>query len=221
MIGIYIIKNTINDKIYVGSSIDIGVRWRNHKKMLKGNYHSNNHLQNAWNKYGEECFGFLVLEVVDDENILLRKERIYMNEYNSYNRKHGYNNMIPGENKGFRHSEGTKKKMSRKAKGRVFSKKTLQNMKSASRGRRYTIEGKQKLSEARKKNYKNSNLFEVNKNQHGSSHPRAVLSEEMALEIKKKFENGVSRAKLAREYGVGWTTIARVVNNEHWTQRKD
>lgn len=50
--GIYIIKNILNNKIYVGSTIDIKKRWRDHKWHLKENKHHNSHLQASYNKYG-------------------------------------------------------------------------------------------------------------------------------------------------------------------------
>ena len=45
--------------------MNFGDRWDCHKAQLRGNYHDNPHLQNSWNKYGEENFIFEVIEVVD------------------------------------------------------------------------------------------------------------------------------------------------------------
>ena len=56
--GIYIIDN----KVYVGSSIDIDKRLYNHKYMLNKNGHDNNYLQNAFNKYGVLNFIFDTIE---------------------------------------------------------------------------------------------------------------------------------------------------------------
>lgn len=58
--GIYIIKNIKNNKFYVGSSVNFYKRFWDHKKWLRLNVHGNTHLQNAWNKYGEESFDFLI-----------------------------------------------------------------------------------------------------------------------------------------------------------------
>jgi len=54
--GIYKIVNLVNDKIYIGSSINLKNREKDHFKDLKGNYHSNRYLQYAFNKYGENNF---------------------------------------------------------------------------------------------------------------------------------------------------------------------
>ncbi len=61
--GIYGIRNIINSKIYVGKTMQsFGDRWDCHKSYLRGSYHENRHLQNAWNKYGEESFDFVILK---------------------------------------------------------------------------------------------------------------------------------------------------------------
>ena len=54
--GIYMILNHTNDKIYIGQSIDIKTRWKQHKSNLNCNRHENKHLQSAWDKYGKDKF---------------------------------------------------------------------------------------------------------------------------------------------------------------------
>lgn len=51
MAGVYQIFNTETNKRYIGSSIDVERRLKEHKRNLKAHRHSNQHLQNAWNKY--------------------------------------------------------------------------------------------------------------------------------------------------------------------------
>ena len=60
--GIYRIINSSNGKCYVGSSIDINRRRLEHFSALSHNRHVNNHLQNAYNKYGKDSFIFEVIE---------------------------------------------------------------------------------------------------------------------------------------------------------------
>ncbi len=57
--GIYIIE-VCGNRIYVGKSGEIRVRWGHHKRLLKRGKHANRHMQNLWNKYGEEAFVFKV-----------------------------------------------------------------------------------------------------------------------------------------------------------------
>lgn len=81
--GIYIIKNKINEKIYIGSSFNINNRFKQHKYLLMNNKHKNKYLQNAWNKYGEYNFEFSIIkETVLDRNSLLKLEQDYIDVIN-------------------------------------------------------------------------------------------------------------------------------------------
>lgn len=89
--GIYQIKNNINNKRYIGQTIrPVYLRLREHYNQLERNNHSNHYLQNAWNKYGRECFSFDVLEYCDI-NLLNTRECFYIDLYDTQNRDKGYN----------------------------------------------------------------------------------------------------------------------------------
>lgn len=72
--GIYQIRNIISDKKYIGSTNNFSNRFSSHKRNLRKNSHSNQHLQNAWNKHGEENFRFEIIELCDIENLLLLEQ---------------------------------------------------------------------------------------------------------------------------------------------------
>lgn len=59
---VYAIENLENGKVYIGSSIVYQARQRWHRWALKNGRHPNEHLQRAWNFYGESTFIFTVLE---------------------------------------------------------------------------------------------------------------------------------------------------------------
>lgn len=75
---IYKIVNLVNDKFYVGSTTNKKVRFRQHRKLLRGNRHHCKHLQAAWNKYGEAKFDFVVLEEVPTARSLQEVEETYL-----------------------------------------------------------------------------------------------------------------------------------------------
>lgn len=75
---IYKIINLVNDKFYVGSTIHKKVRFRQHRKLLRGNRHHCKHLQAAWNKYGEGKFDFIVIEEVPETRNLQEIEETYL-----------------------------------------------------------------------------------------------------------------------------------------------
>ena len=54
--GIYIIQCIVNGKCYIGQSINVDIRLKEHFRKLKTNKHNNVKLQNAWNKYEESAF---------------------------------------------------------------------------------------------------------------------------------------------------------------------
>lgn len=54
--GVYLIRNTVSGREYVGSSADIDKRWSGHKSDLRRGVHANRYLQNAWNKYGADQY---------------------------------------------------------------------------------------------------------------------------------------------------------------------
>lgn len=84
MIGIYRIKNLINNNCYYGSSKDIEKRWKRHKNELNKNKHHNIHLQRAWNKYGNYSFVFEVIEECKVNELLLSEQK-YLDTKPEYN----------------------------------------------------------------------------------------------------------------------------------------
>ncbi len=121
MTGIYCIKNKVNNKVYIGQSVDVKDRLWHHKSSLKHNRHENDYLQKAWNKYGEDCFEFIVLEYCSEEE-LNEKEISYIALYNSTNRDFGYNFETGGSL--HKHmSVESRKKMSEAKKGKYIGEK--------------------------------------------------------------------------------------------------
>ena len=64
--------------------MNFGDRWDSHRSLLRNNKHFNQYLQNAWNKYGEKNFEFVVIEdcTISD---LDDKERYYIQFYREQN----------------------------------------------------------------------------------------------------------------------------------------
>lgn len=60
--GIYKIINVITGDYYVGSSLNLCNRYKNHINKLNKQNHRNNILNRAWKKYGAEAFVFVVIQ---------------------------------------------------------------------------------------------------------------------------------------------------------------
>ena len=78
--GIYQIRNKVNNKIYIGHSINITLRWYTHIDRLMNNTHDNKKLQEDFNTYGLSNFGFSILELLDGKGRLIKKEQEYLND---------------------------------------------------------------------------------------------------------------------------------------------
>jgi len=88
--GIYKIQNTVNGKIYIGSSVNLESREYKHFWMLGRNNHDNEYLQHSYNKYGKESFKFEVIEECVD-NDLINRENYYIDFYRSNILEFGFN----------------------------------------------------------------------------------------------------------------------------------
>lgn len=134
--GIYIIRNDINHKCYVGSSIHIWERIRGHYSLLRQNKHWNVKLQKAWNKYEERNFTVIPIFFCE-EGLELKYEEDFIRIYNSY--KNGYNNIdIPG---------------SKFNKGKKFTEEHKEKIRIAAKNRYSRIEERQKTSDSIKARY--------------------------------------------------------------------
>lgn len=88
--GVYAIQCLRNNKVYIGSSINIKERLNSHKGELRRNKHINRHLQEEYNKYGLEEFNFSILSLCEPE-LRIQEEQKYIDLYNSCDRQVGYN----------------------------------------------------------------------------------------------------------------------------------
>ena len=82
--GIYAITHIESGKQYIGSSLNIERRFRQHRYDLKNKTHQNRKVQNAWNKYGQDAFRFHILDYVEDENELLTWEQQWVDSISPF-----------------------------------------------------------------------------------------------------------------------------------------
>lgn len=78
--GIYKIINIETQNYYIGSSINIEIRWKKHVYDLNRGKHDNIFLQRSWNKYGREKFTFQTILDCDGycRKDLLNIEQCYL-----------------------------------------------------------------------------------------------------------------------------------------------
>ena len=145
--GIYqIINLTDPDKFYIGSAVDLDRRKRQHWFDLRWNKHDNGHLQNSWNKYGEENFIFVPLISCSIKDLVFYEQGLL-------DKLHPYYNIATcaeAPRRGAKVSVETKLKMSRARFGKKLSKETRQKMSKSAKGRTFSEETRLKLSKAHK-----------------------------------------------------------------------
>jgi group I intron endonuclease len=81
--GIYKIQNLDTGLFYIGSAKNLKRRFDHHIGRLRNNKHKNQHLQNAWNKYGESSFSFVPILICEPVE-LLRYEQELINKLNPW-----------------------------------------------------------------------------------------------------------------------------------------
>jgi len=91
MMAVYTIKNILDGKMYIGSSIDIERRKRQHLNSLLKNEHHSIHLQRAWNKYGKDNFVFEILDSNVTKENLREKEKEWILRCKTLDVEFGYN----------------------------------------------------------------------------------------------------------------------------------
>lgn len=100
--GIYAIRNKVNGKMYIGQQIDIKSRWKQHVRELKSKTHCNSYLQYSWDKYGEDCFDFFIIEECES-GLLNKTEMYYISKYDTF--KNGYNLTLGGDGSDYSEEE--------------------------------------------------------------------------------------------------------------------
>ena len=123
--GIYQIRNLLNGKIYVGSSVNLNTRRIRHFRDLRGGFHFNSHLQRAFNKYGPDAFVFEVIEYCESSKLIEREQ--FWIDYKKTSHTLYNSSPTAGNQLGIKRTDETKKKMSAAQKGHKTSDEARQN----------------------------------------------------------------------------------------------
>lgn len=166
--GIYQLKCTVNDKIYIGQAQNILNRFNEHRRNRNGHLiYRDCILYRAIKKYGWDKFEISVLEKVDDFEQLNECEIFWINKLNpEYNMKEGGDCA-----RGWNHTEEAKKKMSEtKSKmylgennpfyGKTHSEETKEKIRQARLGSKLSKEHREKISKSNKSHLKRKKVMQ-------------------------------------------------------------
>lgn len=160
--GIYRWINVVNNKDYIGSSINLSIRFRDYfsinslKIFIKRNKSA---IYSALLKYGYCSFKLEILEYCDISTVIER-EQYYLDIL-----KPGYNILkIAGSRLGTKQSEKTKKLISNASKLHRHSKETIERIRIANMGRKHS-----------KKTIEYMRMVHL-KRKHSEAHPLRVIN---------------------------------------------
>lgn len=232
MIGIYKITNLINNKIYIGQSIDCQRRWAEHKRAGQINPNSvknkrdyNLPIHCAIRKYGIKNFQFEVIEECE-RNVLDVKEQYWIGFYKSNLKDIGYNLTIGGQKNfalsGEKHSQA---KLNQKQVDEIYD--LLQNHLEISIhqiGKIYGVTHSLISLINNGKNWRKENyeypLRTANYSLPGEKNPRAKLTATIVKEMRQKKEDGISPNDIYKEYqekyGIKERTLRAALYGESW-----
>lgn len=194
MIGIYKFTCKLNNKSYIGQSINIETRYKGHF-----NNHTNKNLKDyntkfyrALRKYGFENFQFDIIEIVENKDLLNNREIYWIKYYDSF--FNGYNSNLGGVNVTECNELHPNAKISNK---QLLEIKDLLQNSSISQ---YELGEKYNLTQSEISNInlgkKWSNLGEceypIRKEESrlkGEKHPLAVLDDNIVMEIRNRYVN--------------------------------
>ena len=157
--GIYLIKNLVNNKTYIGSSVNVEKRLYEHKWKLNKNCHDNIYLQRSWNKYKGKSFCFDKYLDCNKQDLIFYEQLVIDAFIVRYGKENIYNIcLVAYSTLGRKHSDETKKKIGLKSKGRWTGKKHTEETKKKIRlnnigknkGKKPSLETRLKMSKNRK-----------------------------------------------------------------------
>lgn len=227
MYYIYIIKNKINNKVYIGKTGDPEERWNKHLSAARNENEGECFVvHRALNKYGSENFDFSVIEEVVAEPEVLEREIYWIAFYKSnicrYGNDFGYNLTDGGEGAtGHKHTEVSKLKMSKALRGVPKSEEHKASLRQAHLGKVLTDEHKENIGKAgrgkkrtdkSKENYRQSKL--------GTKNPSAKLNERQVKRIRRLIKKGQSNIQIGKMFGVNRKTISDIRLGKTWRQVK-
>lgn len=131
---VYLLHNTVNDKLYVGKTVrTLDIRWKGHVNGANRDA-SDMMICRAIRKYGTGAFERRILEECC-ESVVNEREKFWIAELKTHVSQGGYNLTFGGEGLA----------------GYKFSDESKQRMREAAVGRKHTPEARAKMSEAAKK----------------------------------------------------------------------
>ena len=202
---IYLIRNKINNKKYIGQTTnEKGFRWDG----IKTDFY-NDHFNKAVKKYGTENFEQMVIDKAYDSEVLNFSEQFWILFYKSYDSLFGYNktfggevgkwteetkrkigDLRKGENNpmyGKHHTKEVRNKISKAHKGMKASEETRKKMSDLRKGEKHPMYGKEGWNKG--KHFSKEHRKKIGESNKGRISP--MKGKKMSEEQKKKISESM------------------------------
>lgn len=206
--GVYIIRNLIDNRVYIGSTKSLYQRYCQHLRRLSNGNHPSIYLSNFCKKHGIYEFVFEIIELCDS-GILLSREQHWIDFYQSYKREYGFNSAkIAKNNSGFKLSEDAKLKISMLHKGKKLSREHIDKIKATRKRGKQGPSGYRHTEETKLKISKNSKGNKNNLGRKFSDDTKKKMSETQKKRIRTKeeidaFSERISKKNIGNKYCLG------------------
>jgi len=229
MTGIYLIKNLISNKVYIGQSTDIKRRYSEHLRasfpeiyIQKNKRDNNTPIHLAINKYGKENFELVILEECDREN-LNDKEIYWINYYCSNDKNKGYNISSGGQKtfglKGEFHSQA---KLTQKQVNEIIVLLKTTDLSTKDIANRYKITSSSVSNINTGKSWFNeNNIYPIKKTQtgsKGSKNHKSKFTEDQIMEIRNLYSTDIDVKDIIEKYSyiASPSAIESIIYGRSW-----
>lgn len=220
--GIYLIRNLVNNKIYVGQAVNVRRRWLEHLRAGQPEIYSNAHERDlrtaihlAIQKYGIENFSISILEKCE-RNELNEKEIYWIKTLKSNDKKIGYNLTSGGETSGIKGEQHGMSKLTQEQVDQIYELLKHSNLNLDEINQLYPNVCKSTISQInhgkrwRKENetYPLKILPSVR-----GERSRSKFTEEQVMDMRTLYSQGVPRKEIVAKYSniAGENTIAAII----------
>lgn len=203
---IYKIQNKLNGKVYIGQTINgINSRMRSHL-----NSKNKNGIDGALKKYGIDSFEITIVAKASSIYELNELEIKFIEDENCL-APNGYNLHTGGKNHTC--SEITRERLRKSATGRVVSEETKAKMVKAGKAKVFTEEHRKNISistSGKPKEYMKYAPQNQKGFHSGENHPRAKLTNQQVIDIKKYIKEGYRNKDIGEMFGTTGRHIALI-----------
>lgn len=203
---IYKIQNKLDGKVYIGQTINgINSRMRSHL-----NSKNKNGIDGALKKYGIDSFEITIVAKASSIYELNELEIKFIEDENCL-APNGYNLHTGGKNHTC--SEITRERLRKSATGRVVSEETKAKMVKAGKAKVFTEEHRKNISistSGKPKEYMKYAPQNQKGFHSGENHPRAKLTNQQVIDIKKYIKEGYRNKDIGEMFGTTGRHIALI-----------